>query len=191
MRGKRVCRLHGGLSLSGDERTEKQKANRPPAAGKVNRGSFQTGNQAARKHGAYTSRLTPEEREEVERLRVAFTEESSKKDRVTAFDAQLIYMAAFASIKTHAAVLQNAHARISGLWNRLFLRCLRELRATRASRGKDHGMGSTPVEVMNQLLEQIRRNEQNNQGMTNDGAALDLEVLAGAALDVGRYNDDA
>ena len=102
VKGKRVCRLHGGLSLSGEDRTEKQKANRPPAAGKVNQGSFRKGNQAARKHGAYSSRLTPEEREEVERLRAAFTEEAGRRGPVTAFDLQIIDIAALASVKAHS-----------------------------------------------------------------------------------------
>lgn len=168
IRGKRVCRLHGGLSLSGENRTEKQKTNRPPAAGKVNRGSFQKGNQAARKHGAYTSRLTPEEREEIERLRAAFTEDAGKRGPVTAFDSQIIEMAAMASVKTHAAIIQDAPVRIGVFWSRLFLKCLRELRATRASRKTDTAIGNTYEEVMAAMLEQIKRRT-STQIRTSDG----------------------
>jgi hypothetical protein len=155
VRGKRVCRLHGGLSLSGAERTEKQKANRPPAAGKVNRGSFATGNQTARKHGAYTSRLSPEEQEDFERLRADFTEEASRRSPVTAFDSLLIDMAALACVKVDAAAVQDAPVRVVVLWNRLLLSCLRELRATRATRDRSSEMGHTPAEVMSELLKQI------------------------------------
>ena len=157
VKGKRVCRLHGGLSLSGEDRTEKQKANRPPAAGKVNQGSFRKGNQAARKHGAYSSRLTPEEREEVERLRAAFTEEAGRRGPVTAFDSQIIEMAAMACVKLAAAALGDAPGRVLLLWSRMLLSCLRELRATRATRKTDPGLGNTHAEVMAALLEQIQR----------------------------------
>ena len=157
MTGKRVCRFHGGMSLSGEDRTEKQKANHPPTAGKVNRGSFRKGNQAARKHGAYSSVLTPEEREDVARLRAAFTEEAGKHGPVTAFDSHIIDRAAIACVKSDAAALGNAPGRILMLWNRMLLTCLRELRVTRATRKTDTGVGSTNVEVMAVLLEQIRR----------------------------------
>ena len=157
VRGKRVCRLHGGLSLSGEDRTEKQKANRPPAAGKVNRGSFRKGNHAARKHGAYTSRLTPEEREEVERLRAVFTEEADKRDPVTAFDSQIIEMAAMACVKLDAAALGDAPGRVLLQWNRMMLICLRELRATRATRETDPGLGNTHAEVVAAMLEKIKQ----------------------------------
>ena len=191
VRGKRVCRLNGGLSLSGEDRTEKQQANRPPAAGKVNRGSFTKGNQAARKHGSYTSRLTPEEREEFERLVVEFTEESSRTAPVTVFDSKLIEMAALACIKVETAAVQNAPGRITVLWDRLLMRCLRELRATRATRKTGPEIGHTSAEVMSLLLQQIKRRAAENQAIENgDNDIVPVAVPKSESMDGEALDDE-
>ena len=154
VRGKKVCRLHGGLSLSGEDRTEKQKANRPPAAGKVNLGSFKKGNQTARKHGAYTARLSPEEKERVEQLRADFSLELGAIDALTPFDELLIKMAAVSLVKTETATLGNAPGRVLLRWHRMGMDCLRALRATRATRDKN--VLCTPEQTLSAMVEKIR-----------------------------------
>ena len=157
MKGKRVCRLHGGLSLSGEARTEKQKANRPPAAGKVNGGSFKKGNQAARKHGAYTTRLSPEETERVEQLRADFSLELGLVEELTPFDDLLIKMAAVSLVKAETATLGDAPGRVLLRWHRMGMECLRALRATRATRNKSAGVEHTPEQTLSAMVEKIRR----------------------------------
>lgn len=157
VRGKRVCRLHGGLSLSGKERTEKQKANRPPAAGKVNRGCFQKGNQAARKHGAYTSHLSAREKDHVEQLKAEFTGDLEAVAPLTAFDRNMVDHLALACIKFDTAIAGDASLRILDLWHRMIMNLLRKLRATRASRQSDNGVGRSGEEMMEAILEQVRQ----------------------------------
>ena len=170
VRGKRVCRLHGGLSLSGEKRTDKQKANRPPAAGKVNRGCFQKGNQAARKHGAYTLRLSPREKEYVETLKAEFTEELETVAPLTAFDRDMVDRLALACIKFDAAIYDDASPKILGFWHRVIMDLQRELRLTRASRQSRDGVGRSGQEVMEMLLGRIRDRMQDGPGVCATGS---------------------
>ena len=157
VRGKRVCRLHGGLSLSGEQRTDKQKANRPPAAGKVNRGCFQKGNQAARKHGAYTLRLSPQEKEDMKILKAEFIGELETVAPLTAFDRDMVDRLALACLKFDAAISENAPLKILDFWHRMILDLLRGLRLTRASRKLRNGERRSGQQVMAMLLAQIQR----------------------------------
>jgi hypothetical protein len=156
VRGKRVCRLHGGLSLSGEQRTDKQKANRPPAAGKINRGCFQKGNQAARKHGAYSLRLSPQEKEYMETLRAEFTTELEDVSPLTAFDRDMVDRLALACLKFDAAISEDTSPKILDFWHRMIMDLLRGLRLTRASRKLRNGEGRSGEEVMAMLLDHIK-----------------------------------
>ena len=174
VRGKKVCRLHGGLSLSGDQRTEKQKANRPPAAGKVNAGSFKKGNQAARKHGAYTTRLSAEEKERVEQLRRDFSLELAAVDELTPFDDLLIKMASVFLVKTEMAILGDAPAKVMHQWHRMGMKCLRKLRATRATRNKN--VFHTPEQTLSAMVEKIRLRMDEEQETLNNSSVTECDT---------------
>lgn len=189
VRGKKVCRLHGGLSLSGDERTEKQKANRPPAAGKVNSGSFKKGNQAARKHGAYTTRLSVEEKERVEQLRADFSLELGLVEELTPFDDLLIKMAAVSLVKAETATLGDAPGRVLLRWHRMGMECLRALRATRATRNKN--VFRTPEQTLSVMVEKIRSRMGDDQEAMSEATVPESDVSVGRVDTEVRDDHDA
>jgi hypothetical protein len=89
------------------------------------------GNVNARKHGAYSSRLLPEELPLYDEKREAFT---AALGEVDVFDEQIVHLLALISVKVDAAMMQGAdHAAYGGMIKQI-LDLMKELKATRASK---------------------------------------------------------
>ena len=135
--GYSVCRFHGA---GGRPKIPK------PVGGKVPKG-----NTNARKHGAYSARLPAEDRPLYEAIKAQFTEELGG-DNLTASDERLIHQLAIVSTKFDSAVEKGAPPDALNMLNKMILDLLRELKATRASKDLGPKGGSTPAEIMANLL---------------------------------------
>jgi hypothetical protein len=146
--GYPVCRFHGAGG-----RPNIVMPKRPPTA------HAPKGNQNARKHGAYSARLLPEEQEVYERIKELFAEELGT-DNLTASDQRLIHQLAIISAKFDSAVEKGAPPDALQILNRMVLDLLRELKATRASKDNVGSTGNTPAEVMAALFMKVTGGKQ-------------------------------
>ena len=157
--GYPVCRFHG----AGGRPAVMPK--KPPTA------RVKKGNQNARKHGAYSARLMPDEQAVYEEIKAQFEEELGA-DNLTASDQRLIHQLAVVSAKFDLASEKGAPPDALQMLNRMVLDLLRELKATRATKDGGALTGSTPAEVMAALFMKI------TNGKQPDSAATAIPVTA-------------
>jgi len=157
--GYPVCRFHGAGGRP-DVMPKK------PQTAKVPKG-----NQNARKHGAYSARLMPEEQGVYEQIKAQFEEELGA-DNLTASDQRLIHQLAVVSAKFDLASEKGAPPDALQMLNRMVLDLLRELKATRATKDGGNLTGNTPAEVMAALFMKI------TSGKQPDPAAAAIPVTA-------------
>jgi len=158
--GYPVCRFHGAGGRP-DVMPKK-----PPTA------RVKKGNQNARKHGAYSARLMPEELEVYEQIKAQFEAELGA-DNLTASDQRLIHQLAVVSAKFDLASEKGAPPDALQMLNRMVLDLLRELKATRATKDGGTLTGSTPAEVMAALF------LKGTGGKQHDPATDTLPVIPG------------
>lgn len=157
--GYPVCRFHG----AGGRPAVMPK--KPPTA------RVKKGNQNARKHGAYSARLMPDEQAVYEEIKAQFEEELGA-DNLTASDQRLIHQLAVVSAKFDLASEKGAPPDALQMLNRMVLDLLRELKATRATKDGGALTGSTPAEVMAALFMKV------TGGRQPDPAAVAIPVEA-------------
>lgn len=145
--GYPVCRFHGAGGRP-DVMPKKPPTARTPK-----------GNSNARKHGAYSARLMPEEQGVYEQIKAQFETELGA-DNLTASDQRLIHQLAVVSAKFDLASEKGAPPDALQMLNRMVLDLLRELKATRATKDGGALTGSTPAEVMAALFMKITSGKQ-------------------------------
>ena len=154
--GSDYCKFHGGGSVGKKTGKGRPKGcKKPEGAG----GPPPTGNQNARKHGAYSARLMPDEQAVYEEIKAQFETELGA-DNLTASDQRLIHQLAVVSAKFDLASEKGAPPDALQMLNRMVLDLLRELKATRATKDGGSLTGSTPAEVMAALFMKITSGKQ-------------------------------
>jgi len=128
---------------------------KPPGSG----GPPPKGNQNARKHGAYSARLLPDEQEHFDRIKAAFEEELGGSDKLSASDRLLVFRLATNGAKITVATEKGAPPEALIPLQRLELELLRELKTTRASKDGGSSMGTSPAEVMAALIARVRERQ--------------------------------
>jgi hypothetical protein len=133
--GYSVCRFHGA---GGRPKIPK------PVGGKVPKG-----NNNARKHGAFSPRLLPDEQPVYEQ----FLEEYLRDvPNPSVTDRRALERLAVLETKWHMAVTNGAPPDALDTLHRLLHRELKTLQVTRESKESRHGTGNTPAEIMANLL---------------------------------------
>lgn len=140
--GYPVCRFHGAGGV----------APKPISP----RGKTPPGNQNARKHGAYSPRLAPEEQTKYEGMLADFERELGGEGKeLPASDRLLITQLAARATKLLGAVEGNAPGEALRHLQSMVLELLRELKATRASREPQTLVVATPAQLAAQMMAQI------------------------------------
>ena len=170
--GYPVCRFHGAGGRP-DVMPKKPPTARTPK-----------GNSNARKHGAYSARLMPEEQGVYEQIKAQFETELGA-DNLTASDQRLIHQLAVVSAKFDSAVENGAPPDALHTLNRMVLDLLRELKATRASKDSGAQMGNTPADVMAALFLKVTR------GQHSDPVANAIPVEAKVVEALPADSDDS
>lgn len=142
--GYQVCRFHG----AGGRPDVMPK--RPPTA------HAPKGNNNARKHGAYSPRLAPEEQTKYEAMLADFERELGGEGKeLPASDRLLITQLAARATKLLGAVEGNAPGEALRHLQSMVLELLRELKATRASREPQTLVVATPAQLAAQMMAQV------------------------------------
>ena len=167
--GYTVCYHHGANPTNRGGRPKGCK--KAPGSG----GPPPKGNQNGWKHGAYSSRLLPDELEMYEQIRQEFAEELGA-DNLTTSDKRLIHQLAVVSTKFDTAAEKGAPPEALHMLNRMILELLRELKITRASKDGGGATGTTPAEVMAALYMKVTGGKQVDPAHSlapNSGELLD------------------
>jgi len=149
--GFEVCRMHGA---------NKPKRGVPPgrapgSAKPAGSGGPAWRNANARKHGIYTGRLTPEEKELAATIQADFEKDLGGPDALSAADRLLLPWLAANAAKLTFASEQGAPPKALLPRFRLELAMMRELKLTRASRS-DQPLYSSPAEMIAALVAKAR-----------------------------------
>ena len=172
--GYQVCRFHGAGGRP-DVMPKK-----PPTA------KVPKGNQNARKHGAYSARLMPDEQAVYEAIKSQFATELGA-DNLTASDQRLIHQLAVVSAKFDSAVEKGAPPDALHILNRMVLDLLRELKATRATKDGGNLTGSTPAEVMAALFMKVTGGQQSDPAA--NAIPVEAKVVEALPADGGDQQD--
>lgn len=170
--GYKVCYHHGANPKNRGGRKKgcdnsKSRKGRPPK-----------GNTNSMKHGAYSPRLLPDEREHYEAIKKAFEEELGGEEKLSASDRLLVLRLATNGAKITVAMGKNAGPEAVVPLQRLELEMLRELKTTRASKDGGSGMGNTPAEVMAALLMRVKeRAAADKSKALPEPVVIDAEVV--------------
>ena len=145
-----VCRMHGAHG-----KDSKRPGRKPGCEKPAGSGGPAYRNQNNLRHGAYASRLSPEERELSEELQAAYEKDLaplSETDRLS------IQRLTFAEAKLMLALIADAPPAALLPLHRMMFRELEALKATREFvQGSKRTRGTTPAEVMGEILERFRR----------------------------------
>ncbi len=144
--GSNYCRLHGGGGLGNRGRRGMPK---PPGSG----GPPPKGNQNARKHGAYSAKLPPDEMAIYEKHLEQYL---SDVPNPSVTDRRALERLAILETKWQVAVTQGAPPDALDTLHRLLHRELKALQVTRESKDTARTSGTTPAEVMAALIAQVR-----------------------------------
>ena len=143
--GSDYCKFHGGASVGLKSGKGRPKGSPKPEGA----GGRPFGNKNARKHGAFSPRLLPEEQPVYEH----FLEEYLRDvPNPSVTDRRALERLAVLETKWHMAVTSNAPADALDTLHRLLHRELKTLQVTRESKESRHGTGNTPAEIMANLL---------------------------------------
>ena len=166
VRGYEVCYFHGAGG--------RPKIKPPPGGGRAPKG-----NQNARKHGAYTTKLLPAEQEEHKNLVKLFSDSLGSMD---AFDEVLVDLLALYLTKVHSCTAAGAPAEAVAPWAKLAVEHMRELKATRASREPKQLVVGSPAQFAGDLLARIKERKPEllehvtyGNGNTSDSEVIDAE----------------
>lgn len=162
--GFEVCRMHGA---------NKPKRGVPPgrapgSAKPAGSGGPAWRNENARKHGIYSGRLTPEEKELAATIQADFEKDLGGADKLSAADRLMLPWLAANAAKLTFASAQGAPPLALRSRFRLELALMRELKLTRASRGNQPLHGS-PAEVTAALLAKMQAWKASNEDARGPG----------------------
>jgi hypothetical protein len=152
--GFEVCRMHG----ANKPKRGVSPGRAPGSAKPAGSGGPAWRNTNARTHGAYSGRLTPEEKELAATIQAEFEKDLGGADNLSAADRLLLPHLAANAAKLTSAFENDAAPKAIRPRFRLELAMLRELRLTRASRGKQPLYGS-PAEMIAALVAKVRERE--------------------------------
>jgi hypothetical protein len=150
--GSDYCKFHGGGSVGGPGGKGRPKGSPKPAGA----GGPAIGNTSGLRHGAYSSKLPPEEREVFEEILEAYLADVPNPS-VT--DRRALERLAILETKWQVAVTQGAPADALDVLHRLLHRELKALQVTRESKDTARTSGTTPAEVVASLLLKIRERQ--------------------------------
>jgi hypothetical protein len=180
--GSDYCMFHGAQALGNKGGKGRPKGSPKPAG---SGGPPPTDNTNSIRHGAYSSKLPPEEREVFEQILEAYLADVPNPS-VT--DRRALERLAILETKWQVAVTQGAPADALDVLHRLLHRELKALQVTRESKDTARASGTTPAEVVASLLLKIR----DRQGMLPVSAAqaqvIDAEMVEERQVD---GDDDA
>jgi hypothetical protein len=147
VRGYEVCYHHGA--------NPKNRGGRSKGCdnSKSRKGSAPEGNSNARKHGAYSPKLTLEEFSVYEHFLSEYLEDVPNPS-VT--DRRALERLAVLETKWHTAISQNAPPDALDVLHRLLHRELKALQVTRESKDTSSTAGTTPAEVVAALMLKVR-----------------------------------
>jgi len=143
---------------------------KPPGSG----GPPPKGNQNARKHGVYSSKLPPEEREIFEQHLEQYL---SDVPNPSVTDRRALERLAILETKWQVAVTQDAPADALDVLHRLLHRELKALQVTRESKDTARTSGTTPAEVMAALLMKVKERAALAPPQPEEVQIIDAEVV--------------
>lgn len=171
--GSDYCKYHGGGSVG-----KKTGKGRPKGLPKTGGGLPPKGNQNAKKHGGYSTRLEPEEQARYESIRSRYTEGF---ESLTEIDKDCIHRLAMFQVKLESALEKGAPGESLEPLQRMIHRELKALQATREAKDNTGQTGNSPAEVVAALLMKV----QAAQGPKPIGAlAYDPDVIDVEAKEV-------
>jgi len=166
--GYNVCRHHGA--------NPKNRGGRPKGCQKPagSGGPPPKGNTNGIRHGAYSSRLPPEERELFEQHLEQYLADVPNPS-VT--DRHALERLAILETKWQVAVTQGAPADALDVLHRLLHRELKALQVTRESKDTARTSGTTPAEVMAALLMKVRERAALAAPQPVEAEVIDVDVV--------------
>jgi len=144
--GYEVCRMHGANPKN---RGGTPKGRKKPEGS----GGRPFGNSNARKHGAYSAKLPPDERKLFEQNLEQYL---SDVPNPSVTDRRALERLAILETKWQVAVTQGAPPDALDTLHRLLHRELKALQVTRESKDTARTSGTTPAEVMAALIAKVR-----------------------------------
>ena len=168
-KGSDYCQFHGAQAL-GNKGGAKKGTPKPPGAG----GPPPKGSTNALKHGAYSTRLPPDEQPIYE----AYLEEYlDDVPNPSVTDRRALERLAILETKWHVAVTIGATAHSLDLLHRLLPRELKALQVTRESKDTARTTGATPAEVMGALLARVRERGMLPAPPPEEAEVINVEVV--------------
>jgi hypothetical protein len=163
--GFEVCRMHG----ANKPKRGVSPGRAPGSAKPEGSGGPAWRNWNARKHGIFSGRLTPEEKELAATIQAEFEKDLGGADKLSAADRMLLsFLAANAAKLTSGSELGAPPKALRTLFH-VERAILRELKLTRASRGRQPIPGSSPAEWFAMLLRKIQASESANEDARGPG----------------------
>lgn len=135
VKGEEYCRFH---LPTPDEEADATPAEALPAEAAHRSKGAQPGNQSARKHGAFSLQLLPEEEAMYQEKRDLFLGQLGDVD---VFDTQVIHILSLIATKLDVAAREGAPAQVLIPISSEVLRLLRSLKETRDTRSREDGQG--------------------------------------------------
>ena len=168
-KGSDYCQFHGAQAL-GNKGGAKKGTPKPPGAG----GPPPKGSTNALKHGAYSTRLPPDEQPIYE----AYLEEYlDDVPNPSVTDRRALERLAILETKWHVAVTIGATADSLDVLHRLLHRELKALQVTRESKDTARTTGATPAEVMGALLARVRERGMLPAPPPEEAEVINVEVV--------------
>ena len=173
VKGFDVCRMHGAHTAGSNLPGRKAGGEKPPGSGR----DLPKGHTMSMKHGAYSARLLPDEQADYEAIKADLEKELDGPNGLSVTDRLLILRVAANAAKITSATEKEAPAAVLIPLHRLELELLRELKATRASKGTVPTSGTTPAEVMGNLLAKLRERGLLPASGPAEAEVIDVEVV--------------
>ena len=170
--GSDYCKFHGGGAL-GNKGGRGRKKGMPKVEGSGSGPS--EGNQNAKKHGAYSTRLQPGERVRYESIRARYEEGF---ENLTEIDQDCLHRLAMFQVKLESALENGAPGEALEPLQRMIHRELKALQATREAKDMTTFTGNSPAEVVAALLMKVRAVEEPKHVnvLTHDSDVIDVEA---------------
>ena len=169
--GYEVCRMHGANPKN---RGGSQKGRKKPEGS----GGPAFGNSNARKHGAYSAKLPPDERKLFEQNLEQYL---SDVPNPSVTDRRALERLAILETKWQVAVTQGAPPDALDTLHRLLHRELKALQVTRESKDTARTSGTTPAEVMAALIAKVRE-----RGALPPPQPVQAEIIDAEVVEVER-----
>jgi len=171
--GFSVCRLHGAHPPNGRKAGRPKGISKPKGSG----GPPPRDNQNAKKHGAYSTRLSPEEKAGYESIRTRYEKGFNNLSEI---DRDCIHRLVLFEMKLESAIESGAPGDALEPLQRMIHRELKVLQATREAKDANVMTGNSPAEVIAALFVKARRLGLEGRGvpvLPGDSEIIDAEVV--------------